>query len=30
MMAERDLVNSIFRVALEGCDANVNACKNAL
>ena len=30
MKSERDLVDSIFRTALEGCDANVNARKNAL
>jgi len=30
MKTERDLVDSIFKTALEGCDADVMARKNAL
>jgi len=30
MKTERDLVDSIFRTALEGCDADIGARKNAL
>jgi hypothetical protein len=30
MMNERDLVKAIFNAALAGCDANVNARKNAI